>query len=86
LFVAFTPNGSAALRASNPDAWHKLWGLVHPQLIDEEFLLHRFAGDPLIVTSSAHPIAEIEQWDRSTRPLVTNLEGNELMFAVEKRS
>lgn len=83
LFIAFTPNGSAAFRTDNFRGWHKVWGLVHPQLIDEEYLLHRFTGLPLIVTSSPHPIARIARWDRSTHPLITSLEGDELMCVVQ---
>ena len=84
LFIAFTPNGSATFRTCDFGSWHTLWGLVHPQLIDEEYLLHRFSGTPLIVTSSTYPISQIAHWDRSTRPLITSLEGVELMFAVQK--
>lgn len=84
LFVAFTPNGSDTFRAYDFRSWNRLWGLVHPQLIDEEYLLHRFPSTPLIVTSSAHPISQISQWGRSTRPLITSLKGVELMFAVQK--
>jgi 2-polyprenyl-3-methyl-5-hydroxy-6-metoxy-1,4-benzoquinol methylase len=84
LFIAFTPNGSTTFRTTKFDNWHELWGLVHPQLIDEEYLLHRFCGLPLIVTSSPHPVSQIAQWDRSIRPLIASLEGDELMFAVQK--
>jgi 2-polyprenyl-3-methyl-5-hydroxy-6-metoxy-1,4-benzoquinol methylase len=84
LFVAFTPNGSATFRRNNPRKWHRAWGLVHPQLIDETYLLHNFSGKPLIVTSSPHPITTIAQWDRSLYPLVSCLEGDELMFVVQK--
>lgn len=84
LFIAFTPNGSATFRTYNFGNWHKRWGLVHPQLIDEEYLLHYFTGIPLIVTSSPHPISQIAKWDRSTHPLITSLEGDELMFVAPK--
>ncbi len=84
LFIAFTPNGSAPLRNRDFRAWHKLWGLVHPQLIDDEYLRNCFSGIPLIITSSPHPIDQIAQWDRSTNQLITSLDGDELMFAVQK--
>lgn len=84
LFIAFTPNGSDTFRAYDFRSWNRLWGHVHPQLIDEEYLLHHFPGSPLIITSSTHPISQISQWNRSTRPLITSLKGVELMFAVQK--
>jgi 2-polyprenyl-3-methyl-5-hydroxy-6-metoxy-1,4-benzoquinol methylase len=82
LFVAFTPNGSAARRARNPVGWHSNWGLVHPQMLDDEYLRHRFRGVPLVATSSEHPLTQIAQWDRSEPPLITDMSGDELMFAV----
>lgn len=41
LFVSFTPNGSSAARARNPN-WKKLWGEVHSNFVDEEFLERSF--------------------------------------------
>jgi 2-polyprenyl-3-methyl-5-hydroxy-6-metoxy-1,4-benzoquinol methylase len=39
-FVAITPNGSDEFRSRTPQAWHKLWGKVHPNLIDDEYWRH----------------------------------------------
>jgi 2-polyprenyl-3-methyl-5-hydroxy-6-metoxy-1,4-benzoquinol methylase len=54
LFVSFTPNGSAAHRASAPDSWRQLWGNVHPNFIDEEFLQRSFPKVPINLSSRGH--------------------------------
>ena len=50
IFVSFTPNGSEAHRRRNP-RWNKLWGEVHPNLIDDRFLRRTFADWPRLLTS-----------------------------------
>lgn len=40
LFVALTPNGSTGYRSVNPHAWHRMWGYVHPNLLDEQYYKH----------------------------------------------
>ncbi len=52
LFVAFTPNGSGVFRRHALRDWHLMWGLVHPQLIDEEFLLQQRPTGPLLIHSA----------------------------------
>jgi 2-polyprenyl-3-methyl-5-hydroxy-6-metoxy-1,4-benzoquinol methylase len=46
--VAFTPNGSLHFRAAAPHIWHRLWGKVHPTMIDEEFY-RQALGDNILV-------------------------------------
>ena len=84
LFVAFTPNGSASFRSVLPNNWHKSWGLVHPQLIDEVFLMRNFSSVPLIITSSPHPLQSFSNWKRTALSEVVSLEGAELFFAIQK--
>ena len=62
LFVAFTPNGSAQFRATDPGAWHKLWGLVHPQLIDAEYYRRLFADRACLLASSPYDAHGISGW------------------------
>lgn len=91
LLVAFTPNGSAAFRQAQPRNWHLMWGLAHPQLIDSEWAMKRFAGKPLLLTSAplhqpqhGHPLDEITRWDRSPQAKMLGLEWVEMMMAVVK--
>lgn len=84
LFVALTPNGSFTYRSANERGWRQLWGLVHPQLIDDRYLVHRFAKSPLLVTSCPHPVKEIAEWNRIETPAILGLNGYELMFATPR--
>jgi 2-polyprenyl-3-methyl-5-hydroxy-6-metoxy-1,4-benzoquinol methylase len=85
LFVAFTPNGSQTFRAGSPKNWHKLWGLNHPQLIDDTFVRARFADTPLVLASCPHPTQQIERWTRRDT-LIADLSGVELLLAVVSRA
>ena len=84
LFIAFTPNGSMTYRAAEPQAYKRSWGGVHPQLIDEEFLLKGACGEGMLVTSSPHPLRDIAEWKGASR--VYSLDGHELMFAFRNNA
>jgi len=43
-FIAVTPNGSNDFRKKNFDAFHQLWGKVHPVLLADIFVTKNFAG------------------------------------------
>lgn len=49
--VGVTPNGSSTFQLTKPKNFHRLWGLVHPQLLDEQFLFDRFKGLEIAVSS-----------------------------------
>jgi hypothetical protein len=51
LFVSFTPNGSDANRAVEPN-WSKHWGEAHPNFIDDIFLDTSFRFSPRAIGSS----------------------------------
>ena len=55
LFVAYTPNGTAEYRAHDPESWHRLWGKVHPNMIDDEFWRAALGGRPCLF--GATPVA-----------------------------
>ncbi|MEO1291839.1 MAG: methyltransferase domain-containing protein [Pseudomonadota bacterium] len=60
--VLITPNGSEQYRRTNPSHWHSLWGLKHPNMIDEQFYGHRFSHDPKLIVSqipSAETVAKV---------------------------
>jgi 2-polyprenyl-3-methyl-5-hydroxy-6-metoxy-1,4-benzoquinol methylase len=81
LFVSFTPNGSAEHRAASRD-WHSLWGQVHPNFIDDDFLDHSFAHSPRCVGSSPIVSAELPAGAGLVR--VNGLENGELFFVARK--
>lgn len=74
LFLAFTPNGSESYRRVDPQGWHKSWGFVHPQLIDEVFVRQALQGRELAVASS--PYGNVG-WNAANDP-----SGGELAFAA----
>lgn len=83
LFVAFTPNGASTFRNRDPWAWHKLWGLVHPQLLDDEFYAARFSDRPCVLASSPYQADQLKRWDQSRAQLLRlDLSGGELLCAV----
>ena len=81
LLVAFTPNGSLDRRRCDGVNWHRGWGLVHPQMMDDQYYGSRFAGHHFLLTASPFDVGNLRQWD-GTRQSAFNLEGNELLFAM----
>ena len=83
LFVAFTPNASPMARQARPGPWSKLWGFVHPQLIDEEYLNEGPLPAAWCAASDPYPQQEIRAWRRSGRELRMGV-GGEMFFAAVK--
>ena len=79
-----TPNGSDTFRSLSPKSAHKIWGLVHPQLIDEAYLRQFASSDfGLIVTSA---LAELDvDLLKQGQLHVGDLSGDELYFIIRKR-
>lgn len=83
LFVAFTPNGSQALRTRRPDAWMTLWGHVHPNFLDADFYRQAFARDRRLLGSSPYDLARIGAWSAGTQDQELALDGDELLVAAQ---
>lgn len=83
LFVAFTPNGSLGFRRKEGKAWKKLWGLVHPNLLDDKYYRATFSGKRFLLSSDPYPIKEIEKW-RVGHSSVLPLDGVELLLLTRK--
>ena len=83
LFVAFTPNASQPRRENTPDEWHQMWGSVHPQVLDLEFLETLALTTPLLVASSPYDLQQISGWPQSEKKIL-DLSGSELFFAFRK--
>ena len=83
LFVAFTPNGSAARRAK-PDQAHnvmRMWGLLHPIVLDDVFYSRVLPAEPKLLATSPYPLDSIRRWDQRT-DLSADLSGKELLLAT----
>jgi len=83
-FLAFTPNGASAHRDRDPKGWQQSWGNVHPNLLDDQFYAHHFAGRRLLLGSDPYDLEGIRSWaagdPRSTTTL--DLSGGELMCVM----
>ena len=81
-FVAFCPNGSAAYRIKNKEAFHHAWGKVHPNYLNADFYKYVFGDRPYYISSSPikkeniHPLQENEA-------VIDDLSGEELLIIVK---
>lgn len=82
LFIAFTPNGSASSRQRDPWGWHRNWGCVHPQLLDDVFLRRQHPQRAFVAASNPYPLNEFLKWDGSSQ--IHSVDGNELVLAFRK--
>lgn len=82
LFLAFTPNGSNDYRNRQDGSWSQLWGMVHPNFLDDRFYRKEFPD--ALLTSDPYDYREIgEQWASGKAPAKLKLDGVELMAAVK---
>lgn len=83
LFVAFAPNGSADYFKKNFSAWHKLWGLVHPNFLDDVYYKSVFFDKHLLLSSAPYNLKGINKWKSSQEgQTILDLSGEELLVMV----
>jgi 2-polyprenyl-3-methyl-5-hydroxy-6-metoxy-1,4-benzoquinol methylase len=83
-FIAVTPNGSEAAKAKNQASWTQLWGLVHPNLLDDRFYANVLRTDRYILATSPYDFQRIGEWARSAAPSVLlDLSGDELLVIAK---
>jgi 2-polyprenyl-3-methyl-5-hydroxy-6-metoxy-1,4-benzoquinol methylase len=83
LMVTFTPNGGDVFRSADYNSWHRMWGYVHPQLIDEEYLTRRFPHGSLFIGPSDVSVERLEEFNRTGRVVIPN-NCVELLFVVQR--
>lgn len=83
VYVSITPNGGAGFRAIEPN-WSKIWGEVHPSMIDDAFLDAEFAPWPRIFATL--PVSEPFAPPPEGRRDLDDLAGAELLFVALKPS
>jgi len=64
--------------------WSKLWGMVHPNFIDEKFYQKFFKENIFYIGSSEYNLKNIKNFINNNQDYVDNLSGNELMIVVKK--
>ena len=83
MFIAFSPNGAAAHRLTDPAGWQQSWGLVHPNLLDDEYYHHQFGGLSYLLSSDPYDLRAIHRWAIGNEAQHTlGLSGGELMCAA----
>jgi len=83
--VALFPNGSELFRQADPKAFHRLWGRVHPVMLNDEFAL-KILGDQIVFLGSlaAPALAGISRANGPNRT-VSNLATSEMLLIARKR-
>lgn len=85
IMVTLTPNGGDLFRKSHPKKWRSLWGEVHPQLLDVEYIKSRFPTETLLIADSS--VSElILAGFGSVRVIDIPAEDVELLFIVRRPS
>ena len=83
LFVAFTPNGSAQFRRKDEKTWTQLWGMVHPNFLDDRYYKNTFAGKPILISSNPYQLDEVKLWSKGGSPSLP-IDGVELLLLARK--
>ena len=83
-FVAFTPNGSKYHREKNKN-WDKLWGMVHPNFLDENFYKNCFKDYKYYITSPPYNGDGIKKFVNSDNIYCDELSGEELLIIVKNK-
>jgi SAM-dependent methyltransferase len=78
--IAHTPNGSVDRQTRDFASFHAHWGLVHPTLLTERFILSSFSAYPSYISTAAGMDA-IRKWDRNATTRGP-LEGDELIIIL----
>ncbi len=62
-----------------------IWGLVHPNYLDNKFHSEAFKLDPYLLASSPYDLEAIRQWAASAQneSLALNLDGDELLVIAK---
>lgn len=84
-FIAECPNGSDGFIQNNFDNFHKLWGLVHPNVISDIFYKTAFINCPYIIASTPYDenvISKIRNWNRKDQ-LLLDTSGPQLLVIAK---
>ena len=80
--LSITPNGSLEHKKHNPN-WSKLWGMVHPNLIDEKFYQKFFSNKKYYIGSNPFNLNNINNYIINNKNFIDDLSGSELMIIIK---
>ena len=83
-FVGITPNGSKMHKNKNKN-WNKLWGMVHPNFLDEEFYKVFFKDYKYYISSSPFNTDTVSAFIKNEINYCENLDGEELLIIVKNK-
>jgi hypothetical protein len=81
-YIAFCPNGSNEFRERDPKAFHHLWGLVHPNYLNDKFFQYVYSENPYFIGSNPYNFEQLQNWDGHSQ-FVGDLTGVEL-FVISR--
>ena len=81
-FLSFTPNGSFFHKRKNKD-WNKLWGIVHPNFLNENFYKNYFKNYKYYISSTPYKNNSIKKFINGNENFCDDLEGDELLIIVK---
>jgi 2-polyprenyl-3-methyl-5-hydroxy-6-metoxy-1,4-benzoquinol methylase len=84
LIVSFTPNGSLSFREIKPKNWHQIWGLKHPNLLDDVYYQEVFQQNSYYLASSPYNKESISAWARNAGQYIGDMHGDELLMIARK--
>ena len=79
LFVAITPNGTLDYRAVAPEGWHRSWGKVHPNMLNEKFWAREFTEDQYFIGSLPDSLDIMPNWATNPKQVQDSLTGSQLI-------
>lgn len=79
LFVSITPNGSLGYRKTAPESWHRFWGKVHPNMLNDAFWAREFAEAPHFIGSLPHSRAALVGWAAAPDQVQDSQQGDQLI-------
>lgn len=83
LFVAITPNGSLGYRDVAPKSWHRFWGKVHPNMLNDGFWAREFAAEPHFIGSLPPSRDKLAEWAAAPGQVRDSQEGDQLICVAK---
>lgn len=82
LFLAITPNGSLCYRDAAPKSWHRFWGKVHPNMLNDAFWAREFVAEPHFIGSLPESRDRIAGWAATPGQVLVGLGSDQLICAA----
>lgn len=81
--ITICPNGSPEFRKSNPVGFTDMWGKVHPNYINRDFLSKFAKTSPFYIASTQDGWKRIAKWDRDSQVIDEDMTGDEILFVFK---